>query len=123
MRANTETEKVDSYLASFPESTRKKLKQLRAAIRKAAPEAEEVISYGMPAYRYKGMLVYFSGFKGHIGFYALPTAHAKFKTELAAFKTGKGSVQFPLDRPLPMSLITAMVKFRVEENEARQAKK
>ena len=112
---------VDAYIASFPESTQKGLEQIRTLIKKAAPKAEELISYQMPAYKYHGVLVYFAGYKNHIGFYAAPTGHATFNKELSVYKTGKGSVQFPHDKPLPTALITKIVKFRVKEN-AEKAK-
>jgi uncharacterized protein YdhG (YjbR/CyaY superfamily) len=89
---------------------------MRQTIKEAAPDAEEVISYKMPAFKYHGMLVYFAAYKKHIGFYALPTGHSEFKEELSVYKQGKGSVQFPLNQALPLDLITKMVKFRVLEN-------
>ncbi len=112
---------VDAYIASFPDSTQKRLQQIRILIKKAAPNADELISYQMPAYKYHGMLVYFAGYKNHVGFYAAPTGHETFKKELSVYKTGKGSVQFPHDQPLPTTLITKIVKFRVKEN-AEKAK-
>ena len=110
---------VDDYIAQYPETVQKKLQQVRNIIRKAAPAAEECISYGMAGYKYHGMLVYFAAWKTHIGFYAVPTAHAAFKDELSAYKGAKGSVQFPLDKPMPATLITRIVKFRVKENEEK----
>jgi uncharacterized protein YdhG (YjbR/CyaY superfamily) len=110
---------VDEYIASFPEETQGKLRELRAAIRAAAPEAEEKISYQMPTFFLKGNLVYFAAWKKHMGFYAIPSANAEFKDELAAYTVSKGAVQFPLDQPLPVELITRMVRFRVAENLAR----
>ena len=107
---------VDAYIADFPEGTQILLKQIRATIKNAAPDAEEVISYSMPGYKLDGMLVYFAAYKNHIGFYATPTGHEKFKKELSVFKTGKGSVQFPIDNPLPLKLISEIVKYRVKEN-------
>lgn len=107
---------VDSYIADFPKDTQKMLEQLRATIMKAAPDAEEVISYQMPAYKYHGMLVYFAGYKNHIGFYPTSSGIAKFKKELSVYKGAKGSAQFPLDKPLPLQLITKIVTFRVKEN-------
>lgn len=108
---------VDDCIATFPASTQKLMKQVRAAIKKAAPKAEESISYGMPAYKLNGKaLVYFSGYKNHIGFYATPTGHREFKAELAKYKQGKGSVQFPIDEPMPLKLIERIVKFRVAQN-------
>jgi uncharacterized protein YdhG (YjbR/CyaY superfamily) len=92
------------------------LEQMRQTIKKAAPKAEEVISYNMPAFKYHGILVYFAAYKNHIGFYATPTGHSEFKEELSIYKQGKGSVQFPLTKPLPLDLITKIVKFRVKEN-------
>lgn len=112
---------VDEYIATFPASTQKLLEQIRRTIKKAAPEAEETISYNMPAYKLNGPLVYFAGYKNHIGFYATPTGHSAFKKELSNYKEGKGSVQFPIDQPLPLDLIRRIVKFRVEEN-ARKKK-
>ncbi|MEZ4901630.1 MAG: DUF1801 domain-containing protein [Spirosomataceae bacterium] len=112
-------ENIDSYIADFPQDIQILLEQMRATIRQAAPEAEEGISYGMPVFRLKGNLVYFAAFKKHIGFYALPTGNEAFREELSAYKTGKGSVQFPIDRPLPLALIAKMVKFRIEENLAK----
>ena len=93
---------------------------MRQAIKKAAPGAEELISYQMPAYKYHGVLVYFAGYKNHIGFYATPTGYAAFKKELAVCKEGKGSVQFPHNQPLPLSLISRMVKYRMKENLERE---
>lgn len=118
MKATTATpENVDEYINSFPKETQKYLKQMRAAIKKAAPKAEEGIGYKMPAYKLNGRpLVYFAGYAKHIGFYATPTGHKEFKKELSVYKEGKGSVQFPLDETLPIALITKIVKFRVKEN-------
>jgi uncharacterized protein YdhG (YjbR/CyaY superfamily) len=116
---------VEEYIAGFDGEIKERLKQLRAAIKKAAPDAEESISYMMPAYKYLGKpLVYFGGYENHIGFYATPTGHEAFEKELSIYKQGKGSVQFPLDKPLPLSLITKIVKYRVKENlEKAKAKK
>ena len=108
---------VDEYISSFPEEIRKLLEQIRMTIRKSAPGAEESISYGMPAYKVYGKpLVYFAGYNNHIGFYATPTGHKEFEKELSKYKRGKGSVQFPLDRPMPLDLIERITRFRVEEN-------
>lgn len=115
----SETLTVDNYIASFPKEAQQILTQIRNLIRAAAPNAEEMISYKMPAYKYHGILVYFAGYKNHIGFYAAPTAHEAFKKELSVYKTGKGSVQFPIDKPLPYSLITKMVKYKLKENKAK----
>jgi uncharacterized protein YdhG (YjbR/CyaY superfamily) len=110
---------VDEYIASFPENVQAKLRELRAMIKAAAPEAEEKISYGMPTFFLKGNLVYYAAWKKHIGFYAIPSANEAFKDELSAYTVSKGAVQFPLDQPLPVDLITRMVRFRVAENLAR----
>lgn len=107
---------VDEYIAGFPEPVRAILQRVRETIKKAAPDAEETISYAMPAFKLKGNLVYFAGYKNHIGFYAAPTGHEAFKKELSVYKTGKGSVQFPLDHPIPYELIAEIVKFRALEN-------
>lgn len=107
---------VDEYIARFPEEVQNKLKQMRTAIQKAAPEAQETISYQMPAYKLHGVLVYFAAFKNHIGFYATPTGSEAFRKELSVYKIGKGSIQFPLNEPLPLKLITEIVQFRVAEN-------
>lgn len=107
---------VEEYISAFPEKVQDSLQRLRAIIKKAAPKAEEGISYGMPGYKLNGVLVYFAAFKNHIGFYATPTGHKAFKKELSVYKQGKGSVQFPIDKPIPLGLITKIVKFRVKEN-------
>ncbi|HYG51503.1 MAG TPA: DUF1801 domain-containing protein [Flavobacteriales bacterium] len=110
-------ENVDAYIAAFPSATQKLLKQVRSTIKKAAPGALELISYGMPGYKLNGKaLVYFAGYAGHIGFYATPTGHEEFKKELSAYNQGKGSVQFPIDEPMPLKLIEKIVRFRVGEN-------
>jgi len=115
----------DEYILDFPGEVQVLLNQIRSTIRQAAPDAEESISYGMPAYKTYGKpLVYFAGFKNHIGFYATPTGHAEFAKELSKYKQGKGSVQFPIDQPMPLELIFQMVEFRVVENmEKAKAKK
>ena len=107
---------VDEYIALFSKDTQKLLKQLRTAIRKAAPQAEETISYQMPAYNLYGKVVYFAAYEKHIGFYPMPSAIENFKKELAGYNTSKGTVQFPLDKPLPLSLIAKITAFRVKEN-------
>lgn len=114
---------VDEYIAGFPSPVKKLLSALRKTIRSAAPKAEELISYQMPAYKYKGVLVYFAAFEKHIGFYATPTGHSTFKEELSKYKTGKGSVQFPLTEPMPLDLVKRIVWFRVKENEEKAAGK
>jgi len=113
---------IDEYIATFPITTQLKLEEIRAAIKKVAPEARECFSYKMPAFEYYGMLVYFAAYKNHIGFYALPKAHKAFQEELNSYKTGKGSVQFPLQQPMPIALIEKLVKFRVKENLSKAKK-
>jgi uncharacterized protein YdhG (YjbR/CyaY superfamily) len=110
---------VDDYILSFPKETQLLLEEIRTTIRKAAPKAEEIISYGMPAYKLNGALVYFAGYKGHLGFYPTPSGIANFKKELSAYQVSKGTVQFPLDKKLPHTLIFKIVKFRVQENQEK----
>ncbi|MFH0842131.1 MAG: DUF1801 domain-containing protein [Bacteroidota bacterium] len=108
---------VESYIKSFPEVVQILLNQIRLVIRENAPDADESIAYQMPAYKTNGKpLAYFAGFRNHIGFYATPTGHAEFSKELSKYKQGKGSVQFPLDKPMPLELIGKIVRFRVKEN-------
>jgi len=108
---------VDEYIRTFPENTQEILKQVRTVIKREAPDAEEGISYGMPGYKLKGKpLVYFAGYPKHIGFYATPAGHSEFSKELSKYKQGKGSVQFPLNKPIPYDLIARITKFRVKEN-------
>lgn len=110
---------VDEYIACFPEDIQKILTRIRNIILNYAPDAEESITYKMPAYKTFGKtLIYFAGFKNHIGLYATPSGHLEFKNELAKFKHGKGSVQFPIDKPIPYDLIRQIVEFRVEENKS-----
>ena len=114
---------VDEYIASFPEDVQKILQQVRATIKKAAPKAEEAIKYAIPTLVLNGNLVHFAAFKNHIGFYPAPSAGIAFKKELSKYKMGKGSVQFPIDQPMPLKLISDMVKFRVAENIKKVKKK
>jgi uncharacterized protein YdhG (YjbR/CyaY superfamily) len=107
---------IDEYIAGFPEDIQQILEELRATIKKAAPGAEETISYGIPAFKLNGMLVWFAAFKNHIGFYPTPTGIEAFKKELSVYNEGKGSVQFPIDKPLPLNLVTKMVKYRAKKN-------
>jgi uncharacterized protein YdhG (YjbR/CyaY superfamily) len=112
--------RVDEYIAGFPPGTQRMLEEVRALIRAAAPDATETISYAMPTFDLNGRhLVHFAGYEKHIGFYPVPSGVAAFKEELKPYKTGKGSVQFPLDRPLPTGLIRRIVEFRVAENRAK----
>jgi uncharacterized protein YdhG (YjbR/CyaY superfamily) len=115
---------IDEYIAIFPADIQAILQKVRATIRKSAPGAEEAIKYQMPTFVLNGNLVHFAAFKNHIGFYPVPTGIEKFKKELSVYKQGKGSVQFPLDKPIPYGLIGKIVKFRVKENlEKAKAKK
>lgn len=114
---------VDAYISSFPKDIQLILEEIRAAIKAAAPSAEEVISYGLPAYKLHGILVYFAGHKNHIGFYATPTGHTQFANELSKYKQGKGSVQFPINEPMPLDLISRIVEFRVSENKRKHSKR
>jgi len=110
---------VDEYLAATPPAVRRKLELLRAIVREEAPGATEKLAYGMPAFHLGGPLVYFAAFPRHIGFYALPSGTAAFRAELAGYRSGKGSVQFPLPGDPPWDLVRRLVRFRVEENRAR----
>ena len=113
---------IDDYIAGFPPATRKALEQVRALIRVVAPDATEKISYAIPTFDLNGRhLVHFAGFAKHIGFYPIPSGIEAFREELAAYKQGRGSVQFPLDKPMPLDLIRRIVEFRVVENRARTA--
>lgn len=107
---------IDEYIATFPKDIQLILEKIRTTIHKAAPQAEEAISYQMPTFKLNGNLVHFAAYKNHIGFYPVPSGIEKFKKELSACKGAKGSVQFPLDRPIPYALISKMVRFRVKEN-------
>ena len=113
---NSKGNGIDLYIAGFPKDTQLKLQQLREIILKTVPEAEEKLSYKMPYYSYHGRLAYFAGYKHHIGFYPMASSIAKFKKEIAGYKNAKGSVQFPLDKPLPVKLITRMITFKAKEN-------
>lgn len=115
----TAPKNIDDYIASFPQETQAVLKKLRATIRAAAPDAEEKISYQMPTFFLKGNLVHFAAWKNHIGFYPTSSSTRVFKRELSSYESAKGSVKFPLDKPLPLGLIKKIVKFRVKENLAR----
>lgn len=111
---------MDNYISAFPFPVREILNQIRTIILTAAPDAVESIGYGIPAYSINDKpLVYFAGFKKHIGFYATPSGHEEFAKELALYKQGKGSVQFPLNKPIPWDLIRRMVEFRVKENQIK----
>ena len=114
---------IDEYINTFPPDVQGLLKKLRQTIAKAAPKAKESISYQVPTFTLQGNLVHFAGFKNHIGFYPAPSGIEAFKDELSRYKGAKGSVQFPLNEPLPLSLVIKIVKFRVKENLSRDKKK
>ena len=117
------TKTIDDYIAACPKNVQDILEKVRATIRKAAPEAEETIDYQMPTFKLKGNLVHFAAHKKHIGFYPTPSGIAKFKDEISAYEWAKGSVQFPLDKPIPYDLISRITEFRVKENLERAAAK
>ena len=110
---------IDEYIAGYPEPVQRLLEQVRAVIKAAAPDAQEAIKYRLPTFVLNGNLVHFGAFKNHIGFYPTASGIAKFKDDLSAFENSKGSVQFPLDKPMPLKLITKFVKFRVTEVRAK----
>ena len=114
MKSQGKFKDIDQYIALQPVSIQKKLKDLRSAIRSVAPSAKEVISYNMPAFKLNNVLVYFAACKNHIGFYPTGTGVAAFEKELGELKYSKGAIQFPVDEPLPMSLVKRIVKFRVK---------
>ena len=107
---------IDAYIADFPEEIKSILEQIRSTIRKEAPDAKEAIKYGMPTFVLNGNLVHFAAFKNHIGFYPAPSGIDAFIKELEIYRTGKGTIQFPLDKPVPFHLISKVVKYRVQEN-------
>ena len=114
---------IDEYIKMFPPKTQKVLKEVRATIRAAAPEVREAINYAIPTFTLNGNLVHFAAFETHIGFYPTPGGIAAFKKELAGYRSAKGSVQFPLDEPMPLKLITKIVQFRVAEQMKKSKKK
>ena len=113
---DTKAKDIDHYIAGFPDDVREILEKVRATIKKAAPDAEESIGYGIPTYKLNGNLVHFGGFKKHIGFYPAPSGIKAFEEELSKYPGAKGSIQFPLDQPIPYALITKIVKYRIKEN-------
>ena len=119
----TKFKNIDQYIDVFPKETRMLLQQMRDIITRSAPGAAETISYNMPAFTLKGNLVYFAGYKNHIGFYPGAAGIAAFMKEISAYKNAKGSVQFPIDKALPVSLISRIVKFRVKANLEKANKK
>ena len=119
---NSKPKTITEYISISPKETQKKLREMQTAIRSAAPKATEGIKWSMPAFSYDRILVTFAAFKHHIGFYPTPSPITKFKKELVKYKTARGSIQFPLDKPLPISLIKKITKFRVAESLAKDAK-
>jgi len=120
----TAPKNIDEYIAAFPPDVQEILEKIRMTIRKAAPQAEETISYHMPTFTLKGQyLVYFAAFKKHIGFYPAPIGNAEFKEELSVYGASKGTVKFPFDQPIPFDLIGKIVRFRVTENLSKAAAK
>ena len=114
---------IDEYINTFPKDIQSILEKMRRTIRKAAPEAVEAISYQMPTFKLNGKnLVHFAAYKNHIGFYPIPSGIEAFKQELSPYKQGKGSVQFPIDKPIPYDLVEKIVKYRAKENLARAKK-
>jgi len=120
---NNKFTSIDGYIALFPDEIQKKLQEIRATIQIAAPAAKEKISYQMPAFAQKGILVYFAAWKDHIGFYPTSSGTQAFRKELSGYETTKGTVKFPLDKPLPLDLISKIVKFRLVENLSKAEEK
>jgi len=116
-RTNYQT--IDEYIAAFPKKTQKILKEIRATIKAAAPTAVEKISYQMPTFYLNGNLIHFAAYKNHIGIYPTPSGTEEFKRELSIYKSGKGSIQLPVDEPMPLKLISKIVKFRITENKKK----
>jgi uncharacterized protein YdhG (YjbR/CyaY superfamily) len=114
---------IDAYIAGFPAEVQAVLQKIRQAVQKAAPKAVEKISYQMPTFYLKGNLVHFAAWKAHIGFYPMPSGILEFQEELSGYEKSKGSVQFPLDKPMPLALIRKIVRFRVLENSVKARKK
>lgn len=123
MDTTTVLASIDEYISKFPPETQELLSEIRKVIKEAAPDATEKISYQMPTFYLHGNLVHFAAFKGHIGFYPTPSGIEAFKEELSVYKGAKGSVQFPLDKPMPYALIGRIVEFRVIENMKKDEEK
>ncbi len=121
--AKSKYQTIDEYIDTFPKDVQAVLEKIRQTIRKAAPGAEEVISYQIPAFKRHGYLVYFAGWKNHVSLYPVPKGDVVFKKEVFRYQTGKGTVQFPLDQPLPLGLIQKIVKYRLKENLEREKEK
>lgn len=120
---DTSIKNVESYIATFPKKTQELLEQMRQTIKKVAPTATEKIGYGIPTFVLDGNLVHYAGYKNHIGFYPGAAGIEQFKEELSIYKGAKGSVQFSLDKPLPLRLVSEITKFRIAQNEQKSASK
>ncbi|MCW7474401.1 hypothetical protein CH354_05810 [Leptospira levettii] len=121
MKSN-KPENIDEYIHSFPKDIQILLNHVREIIREEAPNAKEAIKYAIPTFIQNGNLVHFAAYKNHIGFYALPSGNIKFQKEISKFKSGKGSIQFPITEPMPHELIRKIVRFRIKENETKEKK-
>jgi uncharacterized protein YdhG (YjbR/CyaY superfamily) len=121
--AKTNFKNIDDYVSTFPADVQKVLQEIRRTIQKAAPQAEEAISYQMPTFKLNGNLVHFAAWKNHVGFYPTPSGTSEFQKEISEYVFAKGSIQFPLDEPMPLGLITKIVKFRVKESQEKQKAK
>jgi len=121
-RSRSQSKNIDDYIATFPQNVQHRLRELRSAIREAAPQAEESISYGMPTFKLNGNLVHFAAYNKHIGFYVPSSVILAFKEKLSSYKQSKGTVQFPIDWPIPLDTVKEIVRFRVKENLAQGAK-
>ncbi|MFA5268070.1 MAG: DUF1801 domain-containing protein [Methanoregula sp.] len=117
-----ESATIDEYIAAFPPDVRQKLREMRAAIHRAAPDAEEAIRYGIPTFRQNGNLVHFAAFKKHIGFYPTSSGIGNFRKELSAYTLSKGTIRFPLEQPVPYDLVERIVRFRVQEITGRSSR-
>lgn len=119
----TKFNSIDEYIAGFPEGTQRILEQIRATVKKAAPEADETIKYEMPTFTLKGNLIHFAAFKNHIGFYPIPKGNEELTKDLLVYRAAKGTLRFPIDKPIPLELISRVVKFRVKENQEKRKTK
>jgi uncharacterized protein YdhG (YjbR/CyaY superfamily) len=119
MKTRKPVETIDEYIGAFPDTIRQILQSVRTTLQQAAPAATETIRYQIPTFTFNGNLVHFAAYKHHIGFYPTPSGITAFKKELAVYKTSKGAVQFPLDKPIPLDLIRLITLFRVKENQSK----
>lgn len=121
--AKTDFKTIGEYISTYPEGVQEILEKVRQTIQKAVPDAKEVISYQMPTFRLNGILVHFAAFKNHIGFYPTPSGIEAFENELSPYEGGKGSVKFPLDKPIPYALISEIATYRAKENWKKKGRK